>query len=67
MLRASDTLSKMDMPPHQEIERSNNIHDEIFNNDSDYEGIAEDIAGNRPTSNYMQNGYGMIFDVLQES
>ena len=52
------------MPPNQEIERSNNIHDEIFNNDSDYEGIAEDIAGNRPATNYIQNGYGMIFDVL---
>jgi hypothetical protein len=59
----------MDMPPHQEIERSNNIHDEIFNNDSDYEAIAEDIAGSRPTpSSYLQpQGYGMIFDVLQES
>jgi len=55
----------MDMPPHQEIEHSNNIHDEIFNNDSDYEGIAEDIAGNRPSANY--NGFGMIFDVLHES
>jgi hypothetical protein len=54
----------MDMPMHNEIERStNHIHEEIFdNNDSDYEAIGEDIGLHRPSYAYG----GMIFDRLQE-
>lgn len=61
VLRAApDTLSKMDMPIHNEIERSSqHIQEEMFDNDSDYEQIGEDIGINR-------HGYGMIFDRLNE-
>ncbi len=58
MLRAPDTISKMDMPLHDEIERSSqHIQEEMFDNDSDYEQVGEDIG----------RGYGMIFDRLHET
>jgi hypothetical protein len=54
----------MDMPLHNEIERSSqHIQEEMFDNDSDYEHMGEDIGIPRQ----QQHGYGMIFDRLHEN
>jgi len=50
----------MDMPIHQEIERSNHIQEDLFDNESDNEAVEDNgLAPRHP--------YGMIFDVQQES
>jgi hypothetical protein len=59
VLRASDTISKMDMPIHQEIERSNHIQEDLFDNESDNEAVEDNALAPR-------HPYGMIFDVQQE-
>ena len=56
----------MDMPIHNEIERSSNhIQEEIYDNESDYDNN-DDIAGEVPPGTRPNYGFSMIFDVLQD-
>jgi hypothetical protein len=61
VLRAPDTLSKMDMPMHQEIERSNKDEIQEENYESEYEHQDDMIP-----SYSMIGGQPNLFDTLQE-